>query len=259
MSGKHVTIMMIPDGTDERREIRLPMWVLRSILVMFGFILIGIVLFFIFYSTILERAAITDRVLAENEQLTRYRYKVQLLEENMNQARTILKRLTELAGVEYTFPEMPADSVLLGGATSSGPAVLSRDASLDPSVPGGLPVEGYITQYFQIADPEKYHPGIDIACAVGTPVLSTATGVVIVAAIDSVYGKMLIVQNNDSISTLYGHNDSVLVSEGDTVSIGSRVTLSGNTGVSTAPHLHYEVRINDQPINPLGQSDEEGQ
>jgi len=62
---------------------------------------------------------------------------------------------------------------------------------------------------------------------------------------------MIIIKHNDSISTLYGHNDTLLVETGEPVSAGSRIALSGNTGKSTAPHLHYEIRINDNPINPL--------
>ncbi|RME27513.1 MAG: M23 family metallopeptidase, partial [Candidatus Zixiibacteriota bacterium] len=57
--------------------------------------------------------------------------------------------------------------------------------------------------------------------------------------------------HNDSVSTVYGHNDSLLVTVGQQVSVGSRIALSGNTGKSTAPHVHYELRINDKPINPL--------
>ena len=62
---------------------------------------------------------------------------------------------------------------------------------------------------------------------------------------------MVVIQHNDSVSTLYGHNDSLLVREGEKVSVGSRIALSGNTGKSTAPHLHYEIHINEKPIDPL--------
>ena len=98
---------------------------------------------------------------------------------------------------------------------------------------------------------DGFHPGVDIACAVGTPVLSTAAGTVISVAYDSVYGNVVVVGHSDSVTTVYGHNDSVLVEVGEKIMAGSRVALSGNTGISTAPHLHYEVRINEKPIDPL--------
>jgi murein DD-endopeptidase MepM/ murein hydrolase activator NlpD len=86
---------------------------------------------------------------------------------------------------------------------------------------------------------------------VGTPVLATGAGTVIYTGYDSTYGKILVIQHNDSLTTVYGHNDSLLAEQGQPVMAGSRIALSGNSGKSTAPHLHYEVRINDQPINPL--------
>ena len=79
------------------------------------------------------------------------------------------------------------------------------------------------------------------------------------AEYDSTYGLLLVIQHNDSVSTLYGHNEELLVAVGDRVMVGSRIALSGNTGKSTAPHLHYEVRVHDEPINPLETEYEEEQ
>jgi len=251
--------MLIPDGTDARREYRVRIWLLKLGITIFTVTVVGILAFFIFYGEMVRRAAITEQVQAENEQLSRYRYKVQLLEENMKQAREIVSRLTELAGIDYTFPELPSDSVLLADENLRGGAVIER-AGEDVTLPRGLPIPGFITQDFETEDPEHFHPGIDIACSIGTPVLSTGAGEVVVAEFDSTYGYMVVIQNNDSIRTVFGHNDSLLVGAGEKVQVGSRIALSGNTGVSTAPHLHYEVRINNQPINPLeGLDDEERQ
>ena len=63
---------------------------------------------------------------------------------------------------------------------------------------------------------------------------------------------MVVLQHNDSTTTVYGHNKELLVEVGDNILAGGRVALSGNTGKSTAPHVHYEVRINNKPIDPLG-------
>ena len=81
--------------------------------------------------------------------------------------------------------------------------------------------------------------------------LATGAGIVLYTGYDSTYGNILVIKHDDSTTTVYGHNDTVLVEQGQHVMAGSRVALSGNTGKSTAPHVHYEVRINDQPINPL--------
>lgn len=249
---KLVTIMIIPDGTQSPREWKVRLVVLQLIGVALGLVVVGIVLFFVFYGTMLYRTAIAERLQTENEELRRYRAKVILLEENLHQARETVRRLTKLAGIDYKFPAYDVDS--LAADSSRSPAILSRPAELDESIPAGLPVRGFITQAFEAEDKRRLHPGVDIACATGTPVLATASGEVAFAGNDDTYGKMVIIKHNDSVTTVYGHNDSLLVTQGQRVVVGSRVALSGNTGKSTAPHLHYEVRVHDKPLNPLENS-----
>ncbi|RKX29794.1 MAG: hypothetical protein DRP47_00885 [Candidatus Zixiibacteriota bacterium] len=243
--------MFVPDGAESRRGIRIRQWVLRLIAIMFVLLILGIIVFFSAYSGILARAAITDRLQEENERLKRYYYKVQLLEQNLIQTREVVSRMAELAGIDFKFPEFPDDETIFSELDKQRQAVINRSATVAASTPSGLPVQGFISQDFNIDDPDHYHPGIDIACAEGTPVLTTAAGVVTYADFDSTYGYMVVIRHNDSITTLYGHNDSLLVELDQKVSAGSRVALSGNTGISTAPHLHYEIRVNNEPIDPL--------
>ena len=248
---RYMTIMLVPDGTESGRTFRIRHWLLRSVMTIAILVVVGIVLFFSFYGKILARAAMADRLQDENQKLLRYQYKVKLLEENLVQTREVVSRLVELAGIDYEFPEFPSDSAIFAELDRQGMAVLARSADDDLTVPSGMPVQGFISQDFEIVNAERYHPGVDIACAEGTPVLATAVGEVIFADSDETYGNMIVIKHNDSLTTLYGHNSELLVKIGDKVLAGSRIALSGNTGISTAPHLHYEMRINDQPINPL--------
>jgi murein DD-endopeptidase MepM/ murein hydrolase activator NlpD len=248
---KYITVMLVPDGTESGWQRRMPQWLLRLTVGAILVILVGIVLFFSFYGTVLTRAALTEKLQEENESLKRYRYKVELLEDNLVQARQVVTRLTKLAGVDFQFPEMPDDSSIFAELDKTAMTVVSRTVGHDFSLPVGLPIEGFITQEFEIEDSSHYHPGVDIACAVGTPVLATGSGVIEYVGYDSLYGNLVVMRHNDSVSTLYGHNEEVLVPEHSEVAVGTRIALSGNTGKSTAPHLHYEVRIHDQPINPL--------
>src|SRR5512143_108744 len=101
---KLVTIMIIPDGTQSPREWKVRLVVLQLIGVALGLVVVGIVLFFVFYGTMLYRTAIAERLQTENEELRRYRAKVILLEENLHQARETVRRLTKLAGIDYKFP-----------------------------------------------------------------------------------------------------------------------------------------------------------
>ena len=96
------------------------------------------------------------------------------------------------------------------------------------------------------------HYGIDIDAAYGTDILSSADGVVTLVLFDDVgYGWYIIVYHGDGISTLYAHCSKVLVKEGQNVKQGQVLGLVGTTGASTGPHIHYEVRVNGKPQNPL--------
>jgi murein DD-endopeptidase MepM/ murein hydrolase activator NlpD len=249
---KYVTIMLVPDGTETGKSWRVRRYVLQVAAVALGLTVLGIILFFVFYGTMVARTAMAERLRAENEELRRYRYKVKLLEDNLMQTREMVGRLTKMAGIDYQFPEIPPDSVLLEVAARPEAAVLSRSGT-NPTIPSGMPVKGFVTRDFA-ADGALAHPGVDIGCAIGTPVLATAAGEVIFAGSDTTYGNMVIIKHSDSISTLYGHNDTLLVKAGDEIMVGGRIALSGNTGKSTAPHVHYEVRVHDKPIDPLENS-----
>lgn len=247
---KYITIMFVPDGTEARRGFRMRHWLFKTILSVCSVLIVGLILFFIFYGSILSKAARAGELEEENKRLLKYHYKVQLLEENLKQTRDIVERLTDLAGIDIELPEIPPDSVLFSQIDNQG-GMLKRNEANNWEIPSGLPLAGFISQDFEIEDRSKYHPGIDLACAEGTPVLATAAGKVIYASVDSTYGEMVVLKHNDTVTSVYGHNSELLVNVGDEVPVGGRIALSGNTGKSTAPHLHYEVRINDESINPM--------
>lgn len=116
----------------------------------------------------------------------------------------------------------------------------------DGCAPGGNPVEGVLTQRFH-----AYHSGIDVGVPLGTPVLATHSGTVSYADWSEVgYGYLVIIQNQAFI-TYYAHNMSFNVTAGQLVGKGSIVAWSGSTGNSTGPHVHYETRVNDIPVDPL--------
>jgi murein DD-endopeptidase MepM/ murein hydrolase activator NlpD len=250
---QYVTVMLVPDGTAARFSWRLRRWMLRAILIGLGVLLVGQVLFFIYYGAVVSRAARTEQVIKENEDLKRYYYKVQLLEQNLHQAREVVTRMAKMAGMDdFQLPTVPDDSSLFSKLMPSDSAAPgAKSAVPNWSIPVGLPVQGYLSQRFDASDANQYHPGVDIACPVGTPVLATGSGVVEYVASDSTYGQMVVLRHNDSVTTIYAHNDRILVQEGQTVRVGTRIADSGNSGRSTAPHLHYELRINGEPIDPL--------
>lgn len=127
---------------------------------------------------------------------------------------------------------------------------LEKQENLLASTPSIWPTRGFVTSGFGFRR-RRMHEGIDIANRIGTRINASADGVVIFTGIKGGYGKFLIIDHGYGISTCYGHLYSINVKEGKRVKRGERIGAIGNTGRSTGPHLHYEVRINDVPVNPV--------
>lgn len=123
----------------------------------------------------------------------------------------------------------------------------------------GWPSPGYYTitssfgyRIHPVLKTKRLHTGIDIAVPSGSKVVAANSGKVIFAGYNGGYGNMVIIDHGGKISTLYAHNSSLLVSEGQTVEKGQTIAKSGSTGLSTGPHVHFEVRENGQPVDPMG-------
>lgn len=97
---------------------------------------------------------------------------------------------------------------------------------------------------------KKEHAGIDFPAETGTPVLAAADGTVTGAGFTAGYGNYVIIEHEDGYSTLYAHMEEILTEEGETVQKGDEIGTVGSTGQSTGPHLHFELRLNDEPIDP---------
>ncbi|MEK6322145.1 MAG: M23 family metallopeptidase [Acidobacteriota bacterium] len=125
------------------------------------------------------------------------------------------------------------------------------------SIPRGLPVNGYVTDGFGMrrnpfnGEGREVHEGLDIAVDFGTPVSSTADGLVIYAAPHAGYGNLVIVYHSNGITTRYGHLSRISIEAGQRVKRGDQIGNAGSTGRSTGPHVHYEIRENDQTVDPL--------
>jgi murein DD-endopeptidase MepM/ murein hydrolase activator NlpD len=134
-------------------------------------------------------------------------------------------------------------------AASSG----SGGASAPSANPGGYqwPVAGPVTSPFGWRW-GRMHEGIDIAVPTGTPVHASAAGTVIYAGWMDGYGNFVIIDHGGGIATAYGHNTSVAVAVGQSVSQGELIAYAGSTGHSTGPHVHFEVRVNGGAVDPLG-------
>lgn len=155
--------------------------------------------------------------------------------------------------------ELEAESAALSARIQAAQQAPSESRSTSYSMPARTasasgfiwPVHGVVTSTFGWRW-GRMHEGIDIAVASGTPVVSAAAGTVIVAGWMGGYGYLVVVDHGNGIATAYGHNTNVTVSAGQTVGQGQLIAYSGNTGNSTGPHVHFEVRVGGAAVDPFG-------
>lgn len=144
--------------------------------------------------------------------------------------------------LEEEILENPQNQVVLQGTRTTPPE--TGTGSLDN------PTRGRLTSRFGWRWGRK-HAGIDVAARIGTPVCAADGGKVVFAGTQGGYGKFVIIDHGEGLQTCYAHNSKIVVSKGQTVYKGQKISEVGNTGRSTGPHLHFEVRKNGVPVNPL--------
>ena len=135
------------------------------------------------------------------------------------------------------------------------PKIVERGTKIPPTyikpISGGRQSSGFGRRTAPTRGASTYHKGIDWATPTGTAVMASSAGTVVKAGWGSGYGYVVYINHADGRQTRYGHLSKVLVSPGQTVSQGQKIALSGNTGVSTGPHVHFEILINGAQVNPL--------
>jgi murein DD-endopeptidase MepM/ murein hydrolase activator NlpD len=104
----------------------------------------------------------------------------------------------------------------------------------------------------------RMHNGIDLAAPQGTPIFAVHAGTVTLARWHGGYGYAVIIDHGDGVQTLYGHNSELLVTEGQEISAGERIALTGNTGYSFGAHLHFEIHVHGVPQDPVPWLQEQG-
>jgi murein DD-endopeptidase MepM/ murein hydrolase activator NlpD len=135
-----------------------------------------------------------------------------------------------------------------GGGAPPAPSATTRLAN---PLPRMVIVSGFGYRTHPIYGSRRLHAGIDLDADSGDPIYAAGAGVVLSAGWRGGYGNCVVIDHGGGVGTLYGHMSALGVSTGDTVSQGTRIGAVGSTGASTGPHLHFEVRINGVPVNPV--------
>ena len=263
-SRRGVTIVVHIDGVVDSRQYRLPLWAFTA--GKWGALIVGllIVLFVAFAGPITRAAARVPGLEREQARLREENGRVQQLAAALNRAEANYQSLRKLLGgpSRDTATRVAASPVLLRAVPVRAAPAGTRRYETTPSMPSHWPldVRGFVTRGRVgegTAGDGEAHQGIDIAVPVGTPVRASGGGTVESAGNDADYGMFVLLRHPGGYETMYGHASRLLVREGDSVVAGQVIALTGNSGRSTAPHLHFEIRREGQSLDPLALVKEE--
>lgn len=190
--------------------------------------------------------ALRDRLLASESRLAAARTAKRDALQNVKETKA--EFLHEIAGLQQASSALAAQI----RAAQSSQSSYSPPGDTAPSAAGFIwPVNGPVTSPFGMRW-GRMHEGIDIGAPTGTPIRAAAAGGVIYSGWMSGYGNLVVLDHGGGISTAYGHQSSITVGNGQVVSQGQTIGYVGCTGHCFGPHLHFEVRINGTPVDPLG-------
>lgn len=256
MSARHVTIVVHVDGDLASRQYRVPVWAFEAGRWGAVGVALLVVLFFAFAEPLAHAAARVPGLEREVARLDDENARVARLAAELNHAEEHYQELRDLLSPRAATPALAAAPEPVRPApVAAKPAPAPPLYETGPSAPTHWPlaIAGFVTRG-QVASADsggEAHKGIDIAVPLGSAVRAAGGGVVETASTDSAFGLYVLVRHPDGYETLYGHASRLLVHEGDSVSAGQVIALSGSSGRSTAPHLHFEIRHDGASIDPL--------
>ena len=287
MANDFYTLIIVPHAKAQFRKFQVSVRLLRRAAWAGGTatVLLGSALSYVLYdySHLRSQTSELARLRTENTDLQKYKENTPKLEAQVRTLESLMNKFGVMAGVEKTIPATGnpggvggVTSLEASAPTAGGDTLRSMDETLKKlaeratqlesfyrdqkvllaSTPSVWPVRGYLSAGFgNRPDPftgmKDFHPGIDISTPIGTHVLAPADGVVISAGAKGGYGNAIQIDHGYHVVTRYAHLDRFNVKPGQRVRRGEVIGYVGNTGRSTAPHLHYEVWVRDQAQNPI--------
>lgn len=256
--------MIIPEGGEKVFSRNISSRLFKLILVLASIWLIFLICVTVIYARLSVQASKSAMLQDENQKLREYFTRVIDIEQSFKRNQELTARLAQMAGVDLesmtSQPKINFDSLNSTSNNSiqnqaiatENESTMTPEQLLQSHIPHGRPLYGWITKPFSAVDDSKggKHTGIDFAVKDGTAVSATASGIVSFSGWDEDLGNLVVIDHGNGYLTSYGHNREVLVKKGEKVTRGEVISLSGNTGRSTAPHLHYEIMKDGVPIDP---------
>jgi murein DD-endopeptidase MepM/ murein hydrolase activator NlpD len=253
-ASRAVTIVIQQDGATKSQTYRIPIWMLRAGVAFMAAAAVGAVVVAALYGPVLRAAGRVPGLEHKVARLESDNAKVRQLSAALDSVESRYAQVRQMIGGDIV-----RDPMTVGVALPLAPAVYARVAdapcslSLGLSLPRRWPLDeaGYITRgQVGTGTSDEAHPGIDIAIAIGSIVRASGGGTVHQLGEDPEYGFFVLLDHPDEYQTMYGHLSRILVEPGASVAPGQVIGLSGNSGRSTAPHLHFEIRQKGVSLDP---------
>jgi len=283
MKGKSYTFFIASSASGGMKRVRVPVYFLHLLVLLAVVGGVTIVAGMGSYSRLLWKAANYNSLRREQADLKQQYVALQTQVKDTNQRLDSLQSLASEVAMAYGITRFHATPFNLNGDRAEPAAdfqesvdafsYLEKNATAVAMTNGGArmlpvsqlnalgivptlwPVVGRITAHFgERMDPFSgegaFHPGLDIASHYGDPVHATADGIVTEAGRDGGYGRLVVIDHGFGVTTWYGHLSGFNVQPGMHVKAGDVIGYEGDSGRSTGPHLHYEIRIYNTPVNP---------
>jgi murein DD-endopeptidase MepM/ murein hydrolase activator NlpD len=249
-----VTVVIHRDGDVASRSVRLPLWAWRALLISATTLGVVVVVGGVLYAPIVRTAATVPGLERRVADLEAQTAQVAELSRSLSLAEQRYQQIRGMLGGDVVPPLPTADGA---NPLPVAPPILASADTLPryetgPSRPSHWPLLGGLVTREQ-TNPgvrDETHTGLDVAVPIGTAIRSSGGGVVSETGEDVEYGLFVLVDHPDGYQSLYGHASRLLATVGDTVAAGQVIALSGSTGRSTGPHLHFEVRRSGRAVDP---------
>lgn len=235
------SVLITPLASGTVRQLSVDQWVLRVGLVGAA-IVVALALSSVWSLSRTAQQNVQLRELAaERDSLRAALERVDQLERELVALSSLGDRVREIAGVDAA-PGRQINSATSQAAVQEPPlGVLNH-----------RPATGPISRGFgDLADDGRAHSGVDLAGAEGDSVVAAGDGRVVAVDVDADYGNRIVIDHGADLITIYGHNRDVIATNGSSVHAGQLISHLGSTGRSSAPHLHFEVRLDGVPVNPV--------
>jgi murein DD-endopeptidase MepM/ murein hydrolase activator NlpD len=251
-----VTVVVQRDGATRSRTYRFSLWALRLGTLAGAAVLAGLGLLAVLYFPVVRAAARVPGLERQVSRLQAENALVRQLSVALDSAELRYEQLRRMIGADIVRDPLAMSSTLpLAPAIRARYGNEARPAGPGPTVPREWPLveRGYVTRGQVRPDSgsrDEAHPGLDIAVPVGTQVRAAGGASVNQIGDDPEYGFYVLLDHPEEYQTMYGHLSRIIVTDGQTVQAGEVIGLSGNSGRSTAPHLHFEIRQRGASLDP---------